>query len=342
MSESDKASIVAMLNRGEVDEARTTTLGLRRTNGDRLANTTLTSTWSAITRQYVEQADEEHRIYERALHCLLNRLAGGDFELFIHDIVPDRWRLHCFWRQIRTGRVSKKVLAWMRPNLIARLHRLGPPFPRAIAYSKLPGDVLAAAGKAKEASEARRDAALLEVPSNPAALKAILEVFHSLLKSNDLIDLYVGLLLCTGRRQQDLIQSTWVHQVGESVTWSNMAKDRTINAPVLCRMSLFAEAHRSFRLLLAANQITSIKQLRAQLNKSVAHLFVHTPALAGTRAGAPHKVTPHHLRDLYAGIAIRAIPHQRSDAHFAADILGDGLKASMHCAPRTRTILTIE
>ena len=87
MSESDKASIVAMLNRGEVDEARTTTLGLRRTNGDRLANTTLTSTWSAITRQYVEQADEEHRIYERALHCLLNRLAGGDFELWM-----DGWK----------------------------------------------------------------------------------------------------------------------------------------------------------------------------------------------------------------------------------------------------------
>ena len=240
--------------------------------------------------------------------------------------------------------ISKKVRQWMRPDVISRLHRLGPAFPRATAYSKLPDEVIAASEKAKESGLARKDAALFDIPSDPAQLRAILEVFNGLLKSRELIDLYIGLLLCTGRRQQDLIQATWAHQSGVWVSWSNLTKGRMITAPILCRMSLFAEAHRSFRLLLAAQQISRSKQLRAELNKRVAHLFVNTPALTATMAGrtdVDHKVMPHRLRDLYVGIAIRAIPHERSDAQFAAQILGDGLKASMSCVPRTQAILTI-
>jgi integrase len=341
MSDADRARIITLLSNGEVQQARSATSDLRRSDGELFAANTLQSIWSSVARDYVLQADEEHKVYERKLHRLLDRFTGDDMERFMHDVAHDRWRLHCFWKQIQPTRVSKKTLAWMRPELIARLQRLGAPFPRACAFSKLPQSVLEAAYAAR--AKANRNAVAFELPEDPTALKRILEVFHGLLQSHELVDLYIGLLLCTGRREQELIQATWSpqDQEGAWVKWSNTQK--IVAAPVLCRMSLFVEAHRTFRLLLAARQITSAQQLRAELNKRVAHLCVHNESLLHAMADGQRRApVATRLRELYVSIAIRAIPHSTSDGQFAADVLGDGLKASMNFAPRTRTCIEIQ
>ena len=96
MSDADRARIIALLNNGEVQQARSATLDLRRSDGELFAANTLQSIWSSVARDYVLQADEEHKVYERncKLHRLLDRFTGDDMERFMHDVAHDRWRLH--------------------------------------------------------------------------------------------------------------------------------------------------------------------------------------------------------------------------------------------------------
>lgn len=343
MSDHDRAKIIEALNEGNVELARACMPLLRTMNGEEYSESSLVSLWSEITKQYVKQAEAEHKEYIQKFNRIERREDQADYKRIRDEILPDRWQLYCFYKQIRSNS-SKALDCWLSRQMWAKLRELGCPFPRADVFGKLPPAVIQRANVRRAAGLERKEAKLFDIPHDETLVRAIHAHFLGLLGSADFQDVYVGLLYMSGRRQADLQQAFYEELPNGQVRWTNLAKNRGVDkmrgviAPLLCSIHMFKAAYTFWHSSVIDHQFTP-SQIREGLRKRVASSFVNCPALAQIAAG--HTVNPHRLRELYVAIATKTVPHLESDARFIASILGDGISASLHYTPRTQSTWTL-
>jgi len=342
------AQIVDCLNRGDVTRAREITMAMP------LSQSTIVTRWSLFTKAYVEQAVQEYERFARKLAKLQEKFnQKSDWLCYTERVVPNKWKLFTTYKQM-LATSCRSLDSWMSTELKIALLRLGPPFPIATEYGKLPSSLAQTASTTARQSEEKKQSNLFDVPSDQASLKEITTAFRSLLTSSDIADIYIGLLFVTGRRQQDLIQAEYTledpdaSKYGFEVHWKCLAKDRsalsdhTVRAPILASYDEFQPAWDRFVAYVTTHKIERSAQLRHLIRAKIAQIFTVNEVLAKMSEGET-QINPHRLRELYVGVAVKTIPHPHEcDIKFVSAILGDGLTSCIRYAPKTHNIVSVD